>query len=117
VILLLDAGNTRIKWGIRQARMWLARGVCGSTEVAALATELMEYPLEQALLCCVANAETRQSLEILLTPRVKQLDWLIPTVAAHGVRSAYQPPESLGCRCAARPGRLRRDQRGYGVDR
>lgn len=96
MILLLDAGNTRIKWGVRQAGAWLARGVCPTSEVAGLRADLATFPLRSALLCCVANAATRAALDDLLAERVEHLAWLVAAADAHGVRNAYQPPESLG---------------------
>ncbi|MDP2832597.1 MAG: type III pantothenate kinase [Pseudomonadota bacterium] len=96
MILLLDAGNTRVKWGVRQAGVWLARGVCSTREVACLPADLAIYPLRRALLCCVANEATRAALGKLLLDRVEHLAWLTSAADAHGVRNAYQPPESLG---------------------
>lgn len=96
MILLLDAGNTRIKWGVRQAGEWLAQGVCPTREVACLQADLAPYPPRRALLCCVANGATRAALDKLLADRVEHLAWLTPAAEAHGVRNAYQPPESLG---------------------
>lgn len=96
MILLLDAGNTRIKWGVRQAGEWLAQGVCPTRETARLQADLAAYPLRRALLCCVANEATRAALDSLLAGRVEHLAWLTAAVDAHGVRNAYQPPESLG---------------------
>ncbi|MDD5388425.1 MAG: type III pantothenate kinase [Gallionellaceae bacterium] len=96
MILLLDAGNTRVKWGVRQAGAWLARGVCPTREVAGLRADLAAFSLRRALLCCVANEATRAALDKLLVDRVEQLAWLTAALDAHGVRNAYQPPESLG---------------------
>ena len=96
MILLLDAGNTRIKWGVRQAGTWVVRGVCGTHEVALLGDDLAAFPLRRALVCCVANDATRAVLYSLLAPRVEQLEWLTAAADAHGVRNTYQPPESLG---------------------
>lgn len=96
MILLLDAGNTRIKWGVRWAGVWLAQGVCPTREVSCLQADLAIYPLRRALLCCVANEAVRAALDKLLADRVEHLAWLTATAAAHGVSNAYQPPESLG---------------------
>lgn len=94
--LLLDAGNSRIKWGIRQDGAWLARGVRPTSEVARLRNDLAPFALRRAWLCCVANAATRDALRDMLSPRVERLAWLTALADAHGVRNRYQPPESLG---------------------
>ncbi len=96
MILLLDAGNTRIKWGVREAGGWLARGVCPTGEASRLGDEWAAYPLNRALLSCVADSATRASLENLLSPRVEPLRWVVAAARAHGVDSDYQPAESLG---------------------
>jgi type III pantothenate kinase len=96
MILLLDAGNTRIKWGVRQTGEWLSRGACPTRDAAQLRTDLAAFPLRRALLCCVANEATRAALDSLLAPRLEQLVWLTAEADAHGLRNAYQPPESLG---------------------
>lgn len=96
MILLLDAGNTRIKWGLWRENAWQARGICATRDASRLHADLAGYPLRRALLCCVADDKTRFTLEHLLAPRVEQLVWVMAAAEAHGVRSAYQPPESLG---------------------
>ncbi|MDO9227273.1 MAG: type III pantothenate kinase [Pseudomonadota bacterium] len=96
MILLLDAGNSRIKWGVRQGGRWLARGVCPTREVARLGADLEPFPCAQALLCCVADGITRSTLDALLAARVEQLVWLSALADAHGVCNRYQPPASLG---------------------
>lgn len=96
MILLLDAGNSRIKWGVRGAGAWLARGSCPTSGAARLHSELAEFPLRQALLCCVAGEATRSTLAQLLEGRVPQPKWLSASAEAHGVHNRYQPPESLG---------------------
>ncbi len=96
MILLVDAGNTRIKWGVRQAGAWLARGACPTLAVASLREEWAAYPVRRALLCCVADAATRAALGELLALHVEQLAWLTAAPDAHGMHNGYQPPESLG---------------------
>ena len=96
MILLLDAGNTRIKWGLRQRGAWLLRGACPTGEVSRLQADLADYPLRRALLCCVAGDETRAALERLLAGRVAQSSWVRAAAEAYGLRNDYQPPESLG---------------------
>lgn len=96
MILLLDAGNTRIKWGVRDAGDWLARGVYPTSEAARLGDDWAAYPLARALLSCVAGDTTRLALQRLLSPRVEQLRWVVAAAQAHGVCNAYQPAESLG---------------------
>lgn len=94
--LLLDAGNSRIKWGIRQDGAWLVRGVRPTQEVARLADDLAPFSPRRAYLCCVAGAATRNALHNMLSHRVERLLWLTALAEAHGLRNHYQPPETLG---------------------
>lgn len=94
--LLLDAGNSRIKWGIRQHGVWLARGARPTTEVALLVDDLAPFSPRRAFLCCVASMATRDALREMLSPCVECLLWLTAHADAHGLRNRYQPPESLG---------------------
>jgi type III pantothenate kinase len=96
LILLVDAGNTRIKWGVRQAGIWQARGVCPTTEVGRLRAAWASFPLDHALLCCVADGATRSALADLLPVGIAAPFWVMAAAAAHGVCSRYQPPQSLG---------------------
>ncbi len=96
MILLVDAGNTRIKWGVRQDRAWLAQGVCPTDEVMRLGAAWAGFPLERALVCCVADAATRSALAGLLAVGRDAPFWVTAVAVAHGVSSCYQPPQSLG---------------------
>ncbi len=110
MILLLDAGNSRVKWGIRDGGAWHARGVCPTSEVERLRSDLAVFQLRKALLCCVAGETTRIVLDRLLSGRVEQPNWLTSLADAHGVCNCYQPPESLGAdRYAALVAARRRD--------
>jgi len=96
MILLLDAGNTRIKWGVRRSGEWLARGVCPTSDTSRLSAAWASFFCHRALLSCVADQATRSTLESLVSTRIERLHWLTAAAAAHGVSSDYQPPESLG---------------------
>lgn len=96
MILLLDAGNSRIKWGLRENGDWVLRGVSPTPELVRLDADLSKYPCVRALVCCVADDTTRSSLRSLLSPRVDELVWLTAQADAHGVLNRYHPPASLG---------------------
>ncbi len=96
MILLVDAGNTRIKWGVRQAGAWVARGVCATREVASLGEAWAGFAVSRALLSCVADGATRTTLAGVLPTGVAAPFWVASVAEAHGVVSRYQPPQSLG---------------------
>lgn len=110
MILLLDAGNTRIKWGVWEDGAWRARGLRPTAEVERLPSDLAGLSPHRALLCCVAGEATRSALRDLLSPGIERLEWLSSLADAHGVLNRYQPPESLGAdRYAALVAARRRD--------
>ncbi|PZR19946.1 MAG: type III pantothenate kinase, partial [Azospira oryzae] len=62
MILLLDAGNTRLKWGLRQAGAWRARGALERERIGDLPHALRQalpagQGLQRILFCNVAGPE------------------------------------------------------------
>jgi len=96
VILLVDAGNTRIKWAVHAADGCIERGACPTPEAVNLDAAWATHPLQHALVSCVADRQARSRLREVLAVRVERTVWLQPAAAAHGLVSHYQPAESLG---------------------
>jgi len=104
--LLLDLGNTRLKWALQQGGGWLAQGSVAWDEAAqdkrtladVLSADWSALPLpsavfgasvvdaarEQLVAACVANAFSAE------------LTWLRTPASACGVRNAYAEPQRLG---------------------
>ncbi|MFN6961591.1 MAG: type III pantothenate kinase, partial [Rhodocyclaceae bacterium] len=64
MILCLDAGNTRLKWGVREGAVWRAQGACAHADCGGLATAL-PAGIERILACNVAGAEVARRIEAL----------------------------------------------------
>ena len=99
MMLCLDAGNSRIKWGIAAAMSgeWLARGAVDTAAPSALAAQLdAQAPVQQALACSVAGARLEATLVALLAERGISLNWLRSSASAHGVVNGYRDPAQLG---------------------
>ncbi len=101
MIIAIDAGNTRIKWGVHggvaDGRGWLARGALPTREAVGLAEICQSWPGEaQVVVCNVAGAAVEQELEKALAPRYGQLLWLRSSAAQCGVKNGYAEPERLG---------------------
>lgn len=94
MILLIDAGNTRIKWACVEAGEWSASGALPSGAAAGLADVLAAYDPAWVGVCCVAGAEVRARIEALLAGRPGH--WLAPAASAHGIVNRYERPETLG---------------------
>src|SRR5262245_29114546 len=94
MILCLDSGNTRLKWGIWHESQWLARGVVTQGDVSALQQQLAGLPVaEQVVGCNVAGPARAAEVAAGLGQTVS---WLVSTAAACGVKNGYAKPAQLG---------------------
>jgi type III pantothenate kinase len=104
MLLLIDAGNTRIKWAVAGdagtvAGGWLASGLAAHGDMAGLAVAWREWMPTRALISNVAGPELREAL--LHTVRQAHpaidVDWFASGASAAGIRNAYRTPTQLGC--------------------
>ncbi len=93
-ILAIDAGNTRIKWGIHNKK-WLAQGALAHDEIAKLTETLRDHKIIRAVVSNVAGSVVEKSIKVALatTPTL----WVKSSAAACGVKNGYAIPEQLGC--------------------
>lgn len=97
MILAIDAGNTRIKWGVHDGRGWSAQGVVGRDEAAQLAAGLRALPgIRQAVISNVAGTECRAALQKVLDQMGIAVRWVEAEAQACGVSNGYANPEQLG---------------------
>jgi type III pantothenate kinase len=108
--LLLDAGNTRIKWALVDADaplgQWLAQGAHPHAEADALPGAIASA-LAQAgagvtavLVANVAGPAVRAQLAAALTQLGiddRRVDWFASVAQRAGVRNGYRHPGQLGC--------------------
>jgi type III pantothenate kinase len=95
-LLLVDAGNTRVKWARVAGRNWEARGVCGYRELDGLAAAAHEASSGQCWIASVAGQPRDDALAGTLTGAGMSLHWLEARQAQCGVSSYYDPPSQLG---------------------
>lgn len=99
--LLLDLGNTRLKWALQaQPDGWLARGAVDWQEgpAAALASAWVGLPRpEQVIAASVVDA-AREAQVAAMAERLFACTptWLRTPAHACGVRNAYAEPQRLG---------------------
>lgn len=97
-ILVIDAGNSRMKWGLHSGRDWVALGATPNGEIGTLAQREwrnLERPLRVAGVN-VAGEAARQEIEALLARWRVAAEWLTASAAAGGVVNSYAVPEQLG---------------------
>ena len=98
--LLLDLGNTRLKWALCEGADWCARGAVGwdSDVAAALREAWRELPAPaEATGASVVDA-AREATVAAAVHACWPLDtfWLRTPAEACGVRNAYDEPQRLG---------------------
>ena len=111
-LLLLDAGNTRLKWavidsarvpahpaeaGLSDSDAWLGQGAAAYHELAPLAEQWQQWG---SLTACygvrVANDASIASVQPLLSSVKLEVRWMGASERAGDVHNAYLPPHSLG---------------------
>ncbi|QNM96367.1 type III pantothenate kinase [Chitinimonas koreensis] len=94
-VLLLDAGNSRLKWALATPGGYLAQGSLGYGERAQLPASLAGFDAPRAALGCnVAGPQVAAELAAQLAPLT--IDWLRPVAAQAGLRNGYREPGQLG---------------------
>ena len=96
-ILAIDAGNTRIKWGLWEDRGFIARGAILTAHAEQLADALhaLARP-RQSIACSVASMQVRTRIEQTLAPWGGGPQWVVSRREQCGVVSHYAVPEQLG---------------------
>lgn len=105
MLLLIDAGNTRVKWAVPDlgrtgtAPRWLQSGSVSHAELDLLATQWQGLAPTRVLISNVAGTAMREKLAALLAGLAPQLapDWFVSSEQAGGLRNGYRNPDQLGC--------------------
>lgn len=107
MLLLVDAGNTRIKWAVVDASLqesddlarWSASGSVGHDDLASLAREWTGWAISRALVSNVAGIELHDKLQQVLLQACGPVavEWFASVPALAGVRNGYRHPMQLGC--------------------
>lgn len=101
-LLVIDVGNTRLKWGLRTVDgEWLAQGAVPLAELPEAAALTAHWrgclPPTACVAACVAGSARQALVEAaVLAHWGLPVRWQASTPAAAGVRNAYARPERLG---------------------
>jgi type III pantothenate kinase len=97
MILAIDAGNTRIKWGLHDATMWKARGISPTADAANIGLQWSAVPKgTRGIASNVAGAEVGAHLERAAGERGVALEIIRTRAQQLGVTNAYRDPGQLG---------------------
>jgi type III pantothenate kinase len=96
--LLLDAGNSRLKWGLRDGGRWQGQGVVDYADLAALPGVLpAALPTDVPVFGAnVAGADVAAAIARALGGRTALPVWLSSGAQAGGVVNRYTDPAQLG---------------------
>ena len=94
-VLCLDAGNTRLKWGLHDGDGWLAQGAVDHAECLSLPALLPQRPA-RIRACNVAGPAVAARIETLAADLSAPLDWFRSSPACCGVKNGYDDPAQLG---------------------
>lgn len=97
-VLVMDAGNTRIKWGLHDGAAWSASGAVATSEAHALPAALADLPLApyRLLAANVAGPAARAAIETAARNLGIAAVFLRPAERCCGVRNGYREPARLG---------------------
>jgi type III pantothenate kinase len=96
-LLVIDAGNTRIKWGIREGDAWSARGAIATAEAGSLRAHLDAHRHTDAIVASnVAGPQVQAVLEALAEGWNCNLRIITSEARQLGVVNGYDDPRQLG---------------------
>lgn len=93
-LLAIDAGNTRVKWGVHDGVKWVRQGALPTAESERLRGEL--EPVDRVVIANVAGERVRQALTAALAGAGSEPYWVVSKAEQCGVRSSYAEPVRLG---------------------
>ncbi|MDR1529165.1 MAG: type III pantothenate kinase [Burkholderiales bacterium] len=97
-ILVLDAGNTRLKWGIAERHGWTSFGSVSNDRIGALRiTQWKKLPRPNRVVGANVSGEAgRSRIETQIAHWHIKAEWLSVTQEACGVKNNYHVPRALG---------------------
>ena len=99
MLLLIDAGNTRIKWALadEQAplRRWHASGAVAHADLNHLPACWQDAAVSRAIVANVAGSKLHDQLQLMIP--TTEIEWFASGPERAGLRNAYRNPRQLGC--------------------
>jgi len=93
MILCIDSGNTRLKWGLRDGAAWAAQGAVAHALVPTL--DLPQAPA-RIVACNVAGGAGAAAIAALAQRCGVAVEWVHSRAQQCGVINRYDAPEQLG---------------------
>lgn len=98
MLLCLDCGNTRLKWGLHGGSgQWLAQGALAQADIARLTHEIKPWPQPTKIVACnVAGNKAHIAIEDCAGTIGAPLFWIESCAEQCGVKNRYDDPSQLG---------------------
>ena len=97
MILAVDAGNTRIKWGLHDGGVWQEKGWSNTADSARLSDAWSGIAAPgQVVVSNVAGAAVRKQIELACKHWPVEVQWIEATDYQCGVRNGYENSSQLG---------------------
>lgn len=97
MIVAIDAGNSRIKWGLHDGQAWQADGAVATADVDQLADAVDEWPrAARVVVCNVAGDTVGRRIARIVGARCPQILPFHAAAECCGVRNGYAQPTRLG---------------------
>ncbi|MCX7175956.1 MAG: type III pantothenate kinase [Proteobacteria bacterium] len=97
MLLCIDCGNTRLKWGLHDGQRWLKQAALPLADLDRLKQEFSGSPTPSGVVACsVAGEQARRAVEEAIHALGLPLVWLVSRPAQCGVTNSYTNPAQLG---------------------
>ncbi len=96
MILAVDCGNTRLKWGLNEAGAWRRTGAVPLAELAQLEKRWKKLAPDNVVVANVAGAPVRRRLGAIFSRLSLVPVWVEPKRRECGVTNHYGRPAQLG---------------------
>ena len=99
MLLLVDAGNTRVKWALARDEAapgdWISTGAALHADLDAASANWQGQDVTRAIVSNVAGPDLRARLAGLIGP--VDTEWFASGASRAGLVNGYREPERLGC--------------------
>ena len=97
MILAVDAGNTRIKWGLHDGNSWQAKGWVATADAAGLGDAWKDLAAPERIVASnVAGPQVAMQIEEACKGWPARIQWIVAVESQCGVSNGYEIPSQLG---------------------
>lgn len=96
-LLVIDAGNSRIKWGLHDDGCWIEQGLVATAEADRLSDAFARLALaERVIAANVAGTRAAERIDEVVSRCGLRVQWVAAREEQCGVRNTYAEPARLG---------------------